>query len=116
MKCCVILSLLALLSQAAEPPFAAMPAEWREQSSTLRSPLLRDDGSRVTSPEEWQQQREVILKRWHGLMGPWPEVIEKPAMVVHQEVTREGVIQQAVNVELARGQVSAGYLLLPKGE
>jgi len=46
-------------------------------------------------------------------MGPWPKVIEHPKLEILSETNREQFIQRRVCVEIAPGQTSEGWLLLP---
>lgn len=90
------------------------PAEFQKQLSSSRSPLLKKDGSRVKSAEEWAKQRAELESEWHQIMGAWPAKIEKPGLEILKTSEREGVIQHEVKVEVARGQWLQGYLLQPK--
>src|SRR3954469_563020 len=56
------------------------PAEYAGKLGDYRSPLLFDDGSPVKTPEDWPKRRRQILDHWHGVMGKWPPVIEKPSI------------------------------------
>ena len=104
----------ALIAQAADPPFAQVPAEHAGQMSPGRSPLTFNDGRQVTSADEWAQRRAEILADWHAIMGAWPEVIEHPKMEVLESTTRdEGITQRRIRIEIAPGQTGDGYLLLP---
>lgn len=112
------LGLLFSLSSAftAEPPlpFTQVPAEYAGQFVPQKSPLVFQDGSQVKTAEEWQKRRAEILADWHGIMGAWPAVIEKPKVEALETVQREnGVRQQKVRVEIGPGQTGEGYLLLP---
>lgn len=93
----------------------APPAEWAEQMGDYRSPLLFKDGRSVKSDAEWQQRRLEILRDWHGLMGEWPAVIEKPNLEVLETTRRENFTQQKIRVQTAADQMADGYLLIPDG-
>lgn len=65
---------------------------------------------------DWPKRRAEILADWHGIMGEWPLVIEKPKMEVLETKPREdGVSQDKIRVEIAPGQTGEGYLLRPSG-
>ena len=81
-----------------------------------RSPLLFKDGREVRTPADWQQRRAEILADWHGILGAWPPVIEKPALEVLESKPREDFTQQRVRVQIAPDQHAEGYLLLPEGK
>jgi dienelactone hydrolase len=117
--CC----LLRIAAGAAEPADAATriaphmmpPAEFAGKLGEYRSPLVFEDGSRVADARDWGRRREEILRKWHGVMGPWPELIEKPRFEVTGEAAREGYTEYAVTVEVAPGQTLAGVYLVPAG-
>lgn len=122
MRACIapFLSLLLPLSpfSAAEPapPFTQVPAEFAGRFAPEKSPLVFNDGSRVTSAQQWPKRRAEILADWHGLMGAWPPVIERPKIEVLETRSRgEGISQQKVRLEIGPGQTGEGYLLLPSG-
>lgn len=96
-------------------PYFTPPAQYARQFGKYRSPLLFDDGTPVKTAAEWQRRRREILGHWHGVMGPWPAVIEKPAIEYVETKRRENFTQHKVRVETARGQVTDGYLLVPDG-
>lgn len=92
------------------------PAEFSRSSPFLKSPLVFKDGREVTTPEQWRERREEILADWHGIMGGWPPLVEKPAIEVLETTQREGITQRKVNVQVAPAQSLAGYILLPEGK
>jgi dienelactone hydrolase len=92
------------------------PAEYAGKMGALRSPLLFEDGTAVKDAKDWARRREEILRKWHGVMGPWPELIERPKLDVLERVARQDELQQwSCEVEVARGQRLKGWLLVPKG-
>jgi dienelactone hydrolase len=95
--------------------FSQAPAEFNKPSLGLKSPLVAQDGTPITRKEQWPARRQEILSAWHGIMGPWPEMIPNPALEVLNESHRDGVTQKKVRAELARGQWLDGYLLIPAG-
>ena len=80
------------------------------------SPLTNDDGTPVKSPGDWPRRRREILDRWHSLLGPWPPLIERPALDRLGASPRENFTQHRVQVEVAPGQRLGGYLLVPEGK
>jgi hypothetical protein len=92
------------------------PPEYRDQLGDFPSPLKFYDGTPVASPADWPRRREEILKRWHGIMGPWPALIERPRMETLKEERRENFTQRRVRIEIAPGQTSEGILLIPDGQ
>lgn len=97
------------------PAFQA-PETLRGDLGRYRSPLVREDGERVVDQRGWGERREEILKTWHGIMGAWPEVIERPEVKVLKAERRENFEQRTVRVQVAPGQSMKGYLLVPDGE
>lgn len=96
-------------------PFLQPPPALASQMGKFRSPLLFDDGTRVTRAEDWPRRRNEILKNWHGSMGAWPPLLEKPGMKALREERRENFTQRRVSLEVAPGQSQEGWLLLPDG-
>src|SRR5262249_59539318 len=82
-------------------PFFRPPAELAKNLGKYRSPLLFDDGSRVRTLEDWQKRRAEILKYWHGIMGPWPKLIEKPGIEYLKKEQRDGLTQHHIRLEVA---------------
>lgn len=112
---------ISLASEAAVPPadwmsFAKPPAELAGDFGRYKSPLVFKDGSKVQSAADWRRRRTEILADWHGIMGAWPEVIERPKLEVLESRPRENFVQKRVRVEIARGQTGDGYLLVPEGK
>ena len=81
----------------------------------FHSPLRLNDGKQVTTPEEWKTRRAEILTTWHGIMGEWPPVIERPAIEVLETKQRETITQKKVRIQLAKDQWYHGYTLHPQG-
>src|ERR1051326_2492050 len=57
------------------------PEEYRDSFGDYRSVLTFDDGSAVKTPQDWSRRREEIRKYWHGVMGTWPPLIDKPGII-----------------------------------
>ncbi|MHB1561841.1 MAG: prolyl oligopeptidase family serine peptidase, partial [Isosphaeraceae bacterium] len=91
------------------------PAEFRGDLGTFRSPLAFDDGRPVRDAAGWPRRRKEILASWHGLIGAWPPLIERPRVEVLSTERREGFDQRRVRVEVAAGRTMDGYLLVPDG-
>jgi len=96
-------------------PYFTSPAEYAGKLGDYRSPLLFDDGSRVTTAADWPRRRQEILADWHHLLGPWPPLIEKPEIQYLDTKSRENFTQRKILLETAPNQTTAGYLLLPAG-
>jgi len=92
------------------------PAEFTGKLGEYRSPLVFADGTRVKSAEDWARRRQEILKMWHQRLGPWPALVQRPAVKRLETVQREGYTQHHVHVQISfEGQVADGYLLVPEG-
>ncbi len=93
------------------------PAEHAGDFGEYRSLLRFDDGREVRNARDWGKRRREILQRWHGLMGRWPALIERPRVERLESVKREEFTQEKVRVEIGPGgQMVDGYLLRPSGD
>jgi hypothetical protein len=97
-------------------PHFKPPAEYAGHMGAYRSPLLFEDGFPVKTPEDWQKRRRQILDHWHGVMGKWPPVIERPKLEYLETRQRDGFTQHKVRVQIAPEQTTDGYLLVPPGD
>src|SRR5438552_1768753 len=131
-RACTLLSLVLFFpnhAQAADQPVSAEeaakrlapffrpPKELANDPGKYRSPLLFSDGSPVKTEADWQKRRQEILKTWHGIMGSWPAVIDKPKLTELSSEQRDGLTQKRVHLEVAPGKTTDdAYLLLPPGK
>lgn len=90
--------------------------EFAGKLGDLRSPLKFYDGSPVRNGYDWSRRRQEIIRRWTGLLGPWPALIERPRVEIVATQHRENFTQHSVRVEVAPSQVLSGYLLIPDGD
>lgn len=97
-------------------PYFTPPPEFAGKLGDYRSPLLFEDGTPVRTKEDWARRRKEILDHWNKVMGQWPAVLEKPRIEYLEKSQRDGFIQHKVKVEVAKGQMLDGYLLVPPGE
>jgi len=119
----LVLTSMVLVADAAPPeeawskiaPYFSPPAEFAGKLGEHRSPLKFEDGSVVRDAKDWPRRRAEILAKWNAVMGPWPELIERPKVEVQSSEAREGYTEQAVKVEVAPGQMLAGILLVVDG-
>jgi dienelactone hydrolase len=122
---CLGAALLPAVALSAEPaadlrqklePFYTPPAEFAGKLGDYKSPLVFADGSPVKTPEDWARRRKEILNTWHARLGPWPPLVEKPAVKTMETVDRDGFTEHHVHVQISpEGQVADGYLLVPLG-
>jgi dienelactone hydrolase len=98
-------------------PFAAPTAEFAGKLGSYRSPLKFADGSIARTAADWARRREEIRKTWHKRLGPWPPLVERPAMKKSEKVERDGYTEYKVQVQASpsKGRWVDGYLLVPKG-
>jgi hypothetical protein len=106
---------------SASPPeeiagFFQPPEDFADDFGDYKSPLIFDNGTPVRNKADWQRRRREILKYWHGLMGEWPPLIDKPHVEYLQEEKRGRVTQHHIKIETAPNRhVDDAYLLIPPG-
>jgi len=92
------------------------PAEYVGKYGAYRSPLKFADGTPVKSPQDWARRRQEILAAWHKRLGPWPPLLDRPAVKRLESVQRDGHVEHHVHVQVsAEGNLADGYLLIPAG-
>jgi len=97
-------------------PFFSPPPKLANDFGKYRSPLKFYSGIPVKTQQDWQKRRNEILKTWHGIMGQWPPMIEKPKIEYLEKKRRENFTQHKVRLEIApKQQTVDGYLLVPDG-
>src|SRR5690242_19768621 len=82
-------------------PFFKPPDEFAGKFGDYRSPLKFDDGRAVKSADDWPKRRQEVLKTWHDVMGPWPDLIAKPKVEYLDTEKRDGLTQHHVRLEIA---------------
>ena len=96
-------------------PYFSVPAVFVGLDDGRRSPLVRADGTRVTSAADWKLRRAEIRDTWFAHLGPWPPLIARPRLEVLGSVPRESFTEQRIRLEVAPGMSLEGYLLVPDG-
>jgi len=98
-------------------PHFRPPTKLADDRGDHRSPLLFDDGSPVKTADDWTRRRKEILKYWHGVMGPWPDLLDRPKLE-HLGKERDGfVTRHSIRLEVAPDRTTEdAYLLVPDGE
>jgi hypothetical protein len=94
----------------------APPAEFAGKLSPHRSPLRFDDGREVQTSADWKERRQEILRTWHGIMGEWPPLVERPKLEKLETTRRDNFTQHKIRLQIAPEQTGDGYLLLPDGK
>ena len=97
------------------PIFFSPPPQFATNLGSYRSPLLTSNGKLISSKEAWPARREEILRFWHDVMTPWPELLSRPRFEIIQSEERESFHQHRVRIELAAKRVEEGWFLVPKG-
>jgi hypothetical protein len=97
-------------------PYFRPPAAWAGKGGSYRSPLRFNDGSPVKNAADWARRRKEILRYWHAVMGPWPDLIARPKIVYHERERRDNFTQHRIAIEVAPRVERAGYLLVPEGK
>jgi hypothetical protein len=93
------------------------PRDLAGDLGSYRSPLKFAGGQPVRSAEDWKKRRQEILKTWHEVMGPWPNLIEKPKLEYLERERRDNLTQHQVRLELAPDLTTDdAYLLVPDGK
>lgn len=112
----------AFSTQGVEPlpaellPFFSPPQEFVGKFGPYHTPLKFYDGREVKSAEDWVMRRAEIKEQWHGLMGKWPRLLERPQLEEVSTVEREGFTERVVKVEVAPDYLVQAYLLVPTGK
>jgi dienelactone hydrolase len=92
------------------------PEEYKGKTGDYRSVLTFDDGTPVKTPADWPRRREEIRKYWHGVMGAWPPLVEKPRIKLEAGEHVETFTRHKAEVEVAPGKLlGTQYLLIPDG-
>lgn len=96
--------------------FFQPPPEYQGQLGEYRSLMKFTDGTPVQSREDWPGRRQEILKEWHAIMGPWPELVQKPRTNLQEAEHVENFTRHRLEVEVSPGRVIGPmYLLIPDG-
>ena len=97
-------------------PFSQPPPDFRNDFGSYRSPLLFSSGRKVETVADWQKRRQEIVRTWTDLIGSWPVVIEKPQIEWLSKTNRENFVQHRVRIDIARGLMAEGYILVPNAK
>ena len=96
-------------------PLFEVPERFAGQYGPYRSPLIFADGTPVRTAADWERRRQQLLSEWHALMGDWPPVLTTTRLEVLGDSRRETFTQRRVRLEVAPGQRTEGWLLVPDG-
>ncbi len=92
-----------------------VPRAYEGRFGDYRSPLVFSDGTFVRTAADWDRRRAELLREWHDLMGAWPAVLASPRFEALSSDRRDTFTQTRVRVEVAAGQLTDGWLLVPDG-
>ncbi|MBN2632643.1 MAG: sialidase, partial [Bacteroidales bacterium] len=96
--------------------FFSPPQEYRNEFGDLKSPLIMNDGTTVSTPGEWKKRRKEIQSYWHHVMGEWPPFIRDQEMEILETSVNEGITQHKIRFLWLPGVYTEGYLLIPHGK
>lgn len=95
-------------------PYFTPPEEFAGDFGTFRSVLkFNDDRWMVRDYHEWNKRREEIRAKWHGMMGAWPPLIERPEVEILSTEQREDFTQHQIRFLWTPKEKTTGYLLIP---
>lgn len=94
-------------------PYFSVPYEYEDVEGDFSDPFVFEDGTVVNDLADWKERRKEILKKWHDLMGQWPEMISTPSFEILNTVEEESFVQKKIKFEWVPGQMTEGYLLIP---
>ncbi len=112
----------AWIAENQSPPkslsrFFRPPDKYASDFGTYRSPLQFPDGTKVTSPQQWKQRREQISETWHNVLGPWPDLIQRPAVESVAVTRREEITQRQLRIGIGiGGEMVDAFMLIPDGD
>jgi dienelactone hydrolase len=89
------------------------PPQFQGDFGTYRPVMRFGDGLSVRTKADWSKRRREILRDWHTLMGPWPKLLDRPKITVLSEEHVENFTRKKVEIEIAPGRTTGGYLLIP---
>lgn len=112
-----------LLSLAlAAPPSSDWPALIQEPYARLpvadvglRPLLVRPDGTKVTTPAEWQAARQALLERWSARLGKAPARPAQLDVRVEKTEQGDGYQRQLLSLATEGDDRLRAYLLTPEG-
>jgi hypothetical protein len=114
-------------SQPAAPPEAVLPwsemtrffsppPEYEGRLGSHRSVMTLDDGTPVKTAADWSRRRSEVRAYWHGVMGPWPALLDRPRIEFIAAEHVENFTRHRIRLEVAADRFMADqYLLVPDG-
>ncbi|HBN75477.1 MAG TPA: sialidase, partial [Planctomycetaceae bacterium] len=96
-------------------PYFQPPAKFQSQFGEYQSPLVLPDGTRVKTPEQWEERRKEIKTEWEQMLGQWPPLITEPEVEYLSSTKRENFTEHQIRFLWTPDQKTTGYLLMPDG-
>jgi hypothetical protein len=93
-----------------------VPEAWRGRFGDYKSMLTFDDGTRVTTADQWARRRAEIFASWEQWLGKWPPLITDPEVEILESIRRENFLQHRIRFAWTPNEATTGYLLIPDGE
>jgi hypothetical protein len=87
--------------------FFLPPEQYKGGLSDYRSLMKFDNGAPVKTRQVRSRQREEILRYCHGVMGPWPALVETPRVKYFEKEHVENFTRHSVQVEFAPDRFGA---------
>ncbi len=97
-------------------PYFSPPKAWQHKFGNYSSPLVFADGTKVTTPDDWQRRRAEIFAEWEKLLGKWPQLITKPNVEILESERRENFTQHRIRFAWTPSEKTTGYLMIPEGD
>ena len=94
-------------------PYFNPPSKYEGEFGNYRTPLKFYDGRLVKTHSDWKKRRKEIINRWQEMMGPWPELVTKPAVEIIETTHRENFTQYHIRFAWRTDEKTEGYLLVP---
>ncbi|WP_037248365.1 exo-alpha-sialidase [Rhodopirellula baltica] len=89
------------------------PQAMTEELGDYRSPLIFENGTRVTHASQWPQRRKEIQTRWESLLGKWPKPITDPQVTISETVHLDSVTKHTIEFQWTPNEKTTAYLLVP---
>lgn len=96
--------------------YATPPDQYTNDFGDYRSPLLKEDGTKITTADEWSLRRDKIRSEWQNLLGKWPPLIEDPEVTILERKDREDFQQLKIQFKWTPNEETTAYLLIPNGD
>jgi hypothetical protein len=105
-----------VVNQQTIQKYFAPPKGLENNFGPHKSPLIFNDGRRVTDASQWPARRQEILNYWHGEMGSWPELITQPEVETLKVERVDDYMQHTLRMRVGPRQHTTGYALVPDGK